>query len=120
MPSTSRRDLSLQVLHLLAQLLDRRLHGQADARQLEIGGFGAERVGFPVQLLAQEIEPPADGAAFLQQPPSRLHMRMQAVQLLGGVGALNQQRRFLREPVLRQRRRGSRPNSMSIVRKRSK
>ena len=56
---------SLDVLHLLAHLLDGRLQVEADAGQLDVAGLGAERVGLAIELLAEEIELPAD-----RPPPS--------------------------------------------------
>src|SRR3954447_20939509 len=45
---------SLDVLDLLAQLLDRRLELDADRGEADIRTLGAERVGLAVELLAQE------------------------------------------------------------------
>ena len=42
------------------------LERETDAGQLDVGRLRAERVGFAVELLAEEIEPAADGAAFVE------------------------------------------------------
>src|ERR1044072_2130876 len=47
---------SLDVLDVLAQLLDRRLQVEPDAGEADIGALGAERVGLAVEFLAEEIE----------------------------------------------------------------
>ena len=55
---------SLDILHLLAQLLDQHLHVHRDAGHLQDGRFGAQRVGFAVQFLDQEVQPLANVTAF--------------------------------------------------------
>src|SRR5207302_1165344 len=47
---------SLDVLDLLAHLLDQHLHLDRDARDLVRDRFRAERVGLAVELLAEKIE----------------------------------------------------------------
>src|SRR3569623_574806 len=47
---------SLDVLDLLAQLLDRRLQVDPDAGEADIGALGTERVGLAVEFLAEEVE----------------------------------------------------------------
>ena len=86
--------------------LDRRLEIEADPRQGEIGRFRAQRVGFAVEFLAQEIEPPADRPAFGQQVPRGRHMPDQPVGLLAHVGARGEIGDLLRQPVLGDRRDG--------------
>src|SRR2546429_8840617 len=54
---------SLQILHLLAELLDQSFHLKADIGELDVVPLGAQGVGFALQLLGQELEPPADGTA---------------------------------------------------------
>src|SRR5262249_61055442 len=51
--------VSLNVLHLLAHLIDHRLELQAGARRLLVIGFGAQGVGLAVQFLCQKIQPPS-------------------------------------------------------------
>src|SRR5262245_4501515 len=48
--------VSLNVLHLLAHLVDHRLELQARPRGLGIGRLGAQRIGLAVELLGQEVE----------------------------------------------------------------
>ena len=54
---------SFEVLHLLAHLLDQHLELERHLRQLGVDRLRAERVGFAVQLLREEIEALADAAA---------------------------------------------------------
>ena len=51
-------ETSLDVLHLLAQLLDGDLHLDRDVGQGQRRGLGAERVGLAQEFLDQEVEPP--------------------------------------------------------------
>src|SRR5262245_12086169 len=44
----------LNVLHLLAHLIDHRLELEPRPRRLRIVGLGAERIGLAVELLGQE------------------------------------------------------------------
>ena len=60
-------ETSLDVLHLFAHLLDGHLHLDGDRRQLDRGGFGAERVGLAQKFLDQEIESLAEFAADAQR-----------------------------------------------------
>ena len=53
----------LNVLHLLAHLLDRHLHLHRQLGQLQCGGFGAQGVGFALQLLDQKVQAFAEFAA---------------------------------------------------------
>src|SRR5262245_600634 len=48
--------VSLNVLHLLAHLIDHRLQFQAGARRLLVVGLGAQGIGFAVELMSQKIE----------------------------------------------------------------
>ena len=54
---------SFQVLHLLAELLDHGLQLQPDIGQLDVVRLRAQRIGFAVELLRQEVELAADRAA---------------------------------------------------------
>ena len=51
----------LDVLHLLAHLLDQHLHVDRGARGLDVLRLRRQGVGLAVQLLHQEIQPPARG-----------------------------------------------------------
>src|SRR3990170_2628315 len=83
---------SLDVLHLLAQPLDRGLELEADAGELDVGRLGAQRVGLAVELLAQEVEPAPDRTAGGEQAAGGCEMRRQAVQLLAHVAPGDQHR----------------------------
>src|SRR5262245_40049323 len=50
---------SLNVLHLLAHLIDHGLELEPGAGHVRIVGLRAERVGLAVELLGQEVEAPA-------------------------------------------------------------
>jgi hypothetical protein len=70
---------------LLAQPVDGGFEGQAGAGQRRIGGLGAQRIGFAVELLGQKIQlapaglPPASSAC------GRFDMGGQPVQLLADI-----------------------------------
>ena len=91
---------SLDILNLLAELLDYGFERESKAGQLQVGRFGAQGVRLPVQLLAKKIEAAPDRSSFRQEIARGLSMRLQAIQLLGCIGALNQQRRFVRQAIL--------------------
>src|SRR6185369_9164646 len=59
-PVITPRTPSLDILDLLAQLLDRRFELNAEIGQGEIGALRAQRIGFAVEFLAEEIELAAD------------------------------------------------------------
>ena len=58
---------SFDILHLLAQLLDRCLQLQPRRGQRHRGRLAAQRVGFAVEILHQKIEAPADIGCLAQQ-----------------------------------------------------
>src|SRR4029077_19689384 len=98
---------SLDILHLLAHLLDGALQVDADARELDVGRFRAQRIGLAIELLAEEIELAAHRlvAPGARQQIARLRdMRLEPVEFLAHVGLADQQRHFLRQPLLAQRR----------------
>src|SRR5690242_16530562 len=86
---------SLDVLDLLAQLLDRRLQVDADAGEADIGTLGAERVGLAVEFLAEEVELAPDGAALGDEVARRRDMGVQPVQLLAHIGLAGKHRGLL-------------------------
>ena len=51
----------LNVLHLLAKLVYDGLEFEPDVAQLGVAGFSAQCIGFAVQFLHQEVEPPTNG-----------------------------------------------------------
>ena len=65
--------------HVAGFLLDRGFQLQADIGQLDIVGLGAQRIGFAVELLSEEIEPAADRTALPDQRPRLRHMRGETV-----------------------------------------
>ena len=64
----------LDILRLLAQLLDGCLKLDAQIGQGQIVGLRAERVGLAVELLAQEIEPPSRWLTAEDQGPRLLRV----------------------------------------------
>ena len=66
--------------------------------------FEHKRIGFPVQLLAQEIQPAPDRLVLPQQIGGLLDMRPQPLELLADIRASDEQRHFLRDPLLRHAR----------------
>src|SRR4051794_11367570 len=91
---------SLDVLDLLAQLLDGGLQVDADGGEADIGALGAEGVGFGVELLAEEVELASDRAALGDEIARRRDMRRQPVQFFPDVGLARQDCGFLCQPVL--------------------
>src|SRR4029078_8924455 len=68
---------SLQVLDLLAQLVDDRLQFEADCGQGAVAGLGAGRGDFAIELLSEEVEPASDRPALGEQCAGRLDMSLQ-------------------------------------------
>ena len=95
----------IDVLNLLAELLDGRLQIEPDAGEFDVRRLGAQRVRLAVQLLAEEVELPADRPTVVEQRQRRLMMRPQPVELLARVRLGGQQRRLLRQALRRQCRR---------------
>src|SRR6478736_9335712 len=82
-----RRPASLDVLDLLAQLLDRDLHVDRDRCHLDRGRLGAERVRLAQQLLDQELEALADLATLGEEARDLVEVRAQPRQFLRDVDA---------------------------------
>src|SRR5262245_4502658 len=78
---------SLDILHLLAHLIDHRLQSKSGARDLHVVGLGAERIGLAIKFLGEEVELAADGPVLAEQLASRADMGAQPLQLLLDVGA---------------------------------
>ena len=89
----------LQVLHLLAELLDDALELQADIGEFDIVRLGAERVDLAIKLLREEIEPPADGAAAGNEFACLRNVRREPIQLFAHVRLRSHQDRLLMQPV---------------------
>src|SRR6185503_15028833 len=62
-----RATFSFNIGGLLLDLVDRHFHVQADSRQLQIGGFRAQGIGFAREFLSEKIEPPTRRLGFCQQ-----------------------------------------------------
>ena len=58
----------LYVLSLFTHLFDKHLEFHRGSRRLDMDGFRGHRVGFPIHLLDQEIEAPADRPLLGQYP----------------------------------------------------
>src|ERR1700722_10104659 len=98
--------ISLDVLHLLAELLDlgpefKPLRGQA-----HVIGLGAERARLPRQLLGEEIEPPSDWPPLVDQRPRGGDMGLEPVELFADVSLGREEDRLLVEAVLAEAARG--------------
>ena len=76
---------------MLTELLDRRLHIEANLSQFYVCGFRAQRIRFAVKFLTQKIETAADSDSFRQQITGGADMHMQAIDLLPHVGFPGQQ-----------------------------
>ena len=72
---------------MFAHLLNEHFHIHADARDFQRGGFAAEGVGFAVQFLNKEIQPPPDFAALGKHGGNFIQVRGEAIQLFGHVNA---------------------------------
>lgn len=94
----SRAASSLDVLDLLADLLESGLG--ADDRGPDLGGgrLGADRVELAADLLDQEVEPPADRAIAVDQRARLVEVAGEPDQLLGDVRAIGEQRDLLGDP----------------------
>lgn len=90
----------LQILHLLAHLLDQHLHLDRGACGLEILGLRGQGVGLAVELLHQEIQAPARRLGAAQRAARLLDVTDQSVELLVDVQPLQQQQHFLSDALL--------------------
>jgi ABC-type glycerol-3-phosphate transport system substrate-binding protein len=88
----------LDVLDLLAHLLERGLG--ADDRGADLGGgrLGADRVELAADLLDEEVEPPADRTVAFDQRTRLVEVAGEPDQLLRDVGAIGEDRDLLRDP----------------------
>src|SRR5262252_3248511 len=77
-----------KVLRLFPHLLDDPLGGEGPLGELEIVRLRGDGVDLAVQLLDQEVERPADGAAALEQLRELLEVCAEARQLFPHVGLL--------------------------------
>jgi hypothetical protein len=94
----------LDVLHLLAHLLDQHFHVDRDARGVEILRLRRERIGLAVELLHQEIQAPAGRFAAAHDAAGFLDVTIEAIELLGHVDTLQLQHDFLFDALAIHRR----------------
>src|SRR6266478_5963218 len=80
--------------------LDLQLQLDGRVGHFDRGRLRAERIGLAIELLHQEIEPPADRPAGAQHAPYLDHVGAQALQFLVDVGAHPVQRHLLADPVV--------------------
>src|SRR5438270_2752847 len=90
---------SLQILYLLAELLDHVFELQPDVGQFHIIRLGTQRVRFAIELLGEEIQSAADRSAFSDQPFRLRDMRGKAVQFFADVGFARNQNSFLMQTI---------------------
>src|SRR4051812_4973008 len=81
------RPRSLDVLDLFPHLLDQHLELHGNARHVVGDRLGAERIGLAVQLLAEEIQALAAGAALVEHAAVFRDVGLQARDLLVHVDA---------------------------------
>src|SRR5690606_29023065 len=91
------RSSLLQVLDLLAHLLDQDLEIDGRSRELLVLRLRPERVRLAVHLLDQEIEPPADRLAALQDLARLGDVRAEPIHLFADVGPLRGEHELLLE-----------------------
>src|SRR5208337_1226876 len=97
---------SLDVLNLLAELLDLRPQFKPLCSQSHIVRLGRERIGLTAELLGEEIEPPPDGAALVEQSSRGGDMGFEPVKLLANVRLGGDEDRLLMQAVLVEASRG--------------
>src|ERR1700722_2932432 len=92
--------ISLDVLHLLAELLDLSSQFKPLRGQAHVIGLGAKRARLPPQLLGQEIEPAPDRSPLVDQRPRGGDMGLEPVELFADVSLGREQNGLLVEAVL--------------------
>src|SRR5437016_1718743 len=90
---------SLDVLHLLAELLHLRLLAEHQVRDLAVTRLGAGGIELALELLEQELDPLADRAALAERRGERAQVRFEAYQLLGHVAPLGEHGDLLGHPA---------------------
>src|SRR5579883_205558 len=95
-----RRPTLFRVLHLLPHLLDDDLHVHRTAGGVEVLGLRGQGVGLAVELLHEEIEPPAGRLVGREHAADLLQVAGQAIELLIDVQPLDEQRQLLLQTVL--------------------
>src|SRR6267142_3368642 len=89
-----------KVLRLFAHFFDDPLGGERRLGELEIVRLRGDGVDLAVQLLDQEVERAADGAATVEQQRELLEMRAEPRQLFPDVGLLGPDRDLGEDPAL--------------------
>src|SRR5262245_31458384 len=90
---------SLEVLHLLPELLDHALELKPDIGQLDLIGFGGQRIRFAMEFLRQKIELAPDCAAVGEKFFRLSYMGSEPVEFFTNVGLRSKQDSFLVQPV---------------------
>src|SRR5438093_1148572 len=90
---------SLDVLHLLAELLHLRLLAEHQVRDLAVTRLGAGGIELALDLLEQELDPLADRAALAERRGERAQVRFEAYQLLGHVAPVGEHGDLLGHPA---------------------
>src|SRR5690606_12236009 len=88
------------VLNLLAQLVDDNLEIEADLGQLLLARLGAKGIGFAIEFLADEIEPPSDAGfrLFRKYLAGGCDMPAQPIKLFRNIGFRGEERELLLQP----------------------
>src|SRR5262245_22888097 len=85
----------LQVLHLLAKLLDHALELKADIGEFHIIGLRAQGIDLAIELLRQEIQPPAHRPARFDEEAGLSDMADETIEILTHMGLGGDQARLL-------------------------
>src|SRR5215813_3292919 len=91
---------SLQILDLFAELLDDILHLEPGIGELDVVRFRAAGIDLAIELLRQEIKPPADRSALAENVARLRDVGSDAVELFADIRFGRDQQRFLGQPVL--------------------
>lgn len=95
---------SLDVLNLLAHLVDHRLEIEANRGERPVDRLRAERVGLAVELLAEKIETTSHRRRIGDEAERLLMVRPETVQFLPDIGAGGKERDLLGQPLRRKGR----------------
>src|SRR5688500_15367477 len=77
---------SLQILDLLAELLDHVFHLEPGLRQFQVVRFGAAGIDLAIEFLREEIEAPADRPALSDHLAGLRDVRGDTIKLFADVG----------------------------------
>src|SRR3990172_4806534 len=90
---------SLDVLDLLAQLIDDGLELEPGPADLDVGSFRADRVRLAIELLRQKFEFASNRLVALDELVGCRDMSAQTIELLLDIGLGGKQQSFLVEPL---------------------